>query len=138
MRVIEQLIRHFWKTGSLTRVQAHKLVADGFIKHEDLPGLSRGKFHLYKVAPYESRKTLGLYHYGAFPDMQKLMYSPHYTSDELWHAVEEQKDGSLKHWGVIGGHKPYGHLTTMATIEKHDGYEKAYGKHGWGSTEVPL
>ncbi|QJW97309.1 hypothetical protein FTUN_4879 [Frigoriglobus tundricola] len=38
MRVIEQLVHHFWARGALTREQALFLVGHGFAREEDLPG----------------------------------------------------------------------------------------------------
>jgi hypothetical protein len=40
MRVIEQLVHHFWARGALTREQALFLVAHGFAREGDLPGLT--------------------------------------------------------------------------------------------------
>jgi hypothetical protein len=40
MRVIEQLIHHFWARGALTREQALFLVRHGFARDADLPGLA--------------------------------------------------------------------------------------------------
>ena len=40
MRVIEQLVHHFWARGALTREQALFLVEHGFARNEDLPGLT--------------------------------------------------------------------------------------------------
>lgn len=39
MRVIEQLVTHFWSRGALTRDEAFYLVNHGFIRAADLPGL---------------------------------------------------------------------------------------------------
>jgi len=39
MRVIEQLVHHFWARGALTREQAMYLVNHGFARGVDLPGL---------------------------------------------------------------------------------------------------
>jgi hypothetical protein len=39
MRVIEQLVHHFWARGALTREEAQFLVAHGFAREADLPGL---------------------------------------------------------------------------------------------------
>jgi hypothetical protein len=39
MRVIEQLVHHFWARGALTREQAQYLVNHGFARAIDLPGL---------------------------------------------------------------------------------------------------
>jgi hypothetical protein len=39
MRVIEQLVHHFWARGALTREEALYLVQHGFAREEDLPGL---------------------------------------------------------------------------------------------------
>lgn len=38
MRVIEQLIHHFWARGALSREEAAYLVKHGFAREEDLPG----------------------------------------------------------------------------------------------------
>ena len=40
MRVIEQLVHHFWARGALTRDQAQFLVNHGFARAADLPGLT--------------------------------------------------------------------------------------------------
>jgi hypothetical protein len=40
MRVIEQLVHHFWARGALTREQALYLVNHGFARSADLPGLA--------------------------------------------------------------------------------------------------
>ena len=40
MRVIEQLVHHFWARGALSREQAQFLVAHGFARETDLPGLT--------------------------------------------------------------------------------------------------
>jgi hypothetical protein len=40
MRVIEQLVHHFWARGALTREQALFLVGHGFARESDLPGLT--------------------------------------------------------------------------------------------------
>jgi len=39
MRVIEQLVQHFWNRGALTRQEADYLVKHGFVRESDLPGL---------------------------------------------------------------------------------------------------
>lgn len=39
MRVIEQLVRHFWARGALTRDEALYLVRHGFVREADLAGL---------------------------------------------------------------------------------------------------
>lgn len=39
MRVIEQLVQHFWARGALTRDEAQYLVKHGFVREGDLPGL---------------------------------------------------------------------------------------------------
>src|SRR5437763_1462020 len=39
MRVIEQLVHHFWARGALTREEAQFLVDHGFARECDLPGL---------------------------------------------------------------------------------------------------
>jgi hypothetical protein len=39
MRVIEQLVHHFWARGALTREEALYLVQHGFAREADLPGL---------------------------------------------------------------------------------------------------
>lgn len=39
MRVIEQLVHHFWARGALTREEALYLVQHGFARESDLPGL---------------------------------------------------------------------------------------------------
>jgi hypothetical protein len=39
MRVIEQLVQHFWARGALTREEALYLVRHGFVREADLPGL---------------------------------------------------------------------------------------------------
>lgn len=39
MRVIEQLVQHFWTRGALTREEALYLVEHGFVQESDLPGL---------------------------------------------------------------------------------------------------
>src|SRR5205085_2258983 len=39
MRVIEQLVQHFWARGALTRDEALYLVGHGFVREADLPGL---------------------------------------------------------------------------------------------------
>jgi hypothetical protein len=39
MRVIEQLVHHFWARGALTREEALYLVRHGFAREADLPGL---------------------------------------------------------------------------------------------------
>jgi hypothetical protein len=39
MRVIEQLVQHFWTRGALTREEAQYLVKHGFVREGDLPGL---------------------------------------------------------------------------------------------------
>lgn len=39
MRVIEQLVHHFWARGALTRTEAQFLVDHGFARECDLPGL---------------------------------------------------------------------------------------------------
>lgn len=39
MRVIEQLVQHFWARGALTREEAIYLVRHGFAREADLPGL---------------------------------------------------------------------------------------------------
>lgn len=39
MRVIEQLVQHFWTRGALTRDEALYLVKHGFVRESDLPGL---------------------------------------------------------------------------------------------------
>ena len=39
MRVIEQLVQHFWARGALTREEALYLVLHGFVREADLPGL---------------------------------------------------------------------------------------------------
>jgi hypothetical protein len=39
MRVIEQLVQHFWARGALTRDDALYLVRHGFVRDADLPGL---------------------------------------------------------------------------------------------------
>lgn len=39
MRVIEQLVHHFWARGALTREEALYLVKHGFAREADLPGL---------------------------------------------------------------------------------------------------
>ena len=39
MRVIEQLVHHFWARGALTREEAFYLVKHGFAREADLPGL---------------------------------------------------------------------------------------------------
>ncbi len=39
MRVIEQLVHHFWARGALTREDAQFLVKHGFAREADLPGL---------------------------------------------------------------------------------------------------
>ncbi len=38
MRVIEQLVQHFWTRGALTREEAQYLVKHGFVRETDLPG----------------------------------------------------------------------------------------------------
>ncbi len=38
MRVVKQLILHFWDSGAIARAQADYLVANGFIHEADLPG----------------------------------------------------------------------------------------------------
>jgi hypothetical protein len=40
MRVIEQLVHHFWARGALTREEALYLVRHGFAREADLPGLA--------------------------------------------------------------------------------------------------
>jgi hypothetical protein len=40
MRVIEQLVQHFWDRGALTREEALYLVRHGFVREADLAGLS--------------------------------------------------------------------------------------------------
>ena len=40
MRVIEQLVHHFWARGALTRAEALYLVKHGFARESDLPGLT--------------------------------------------------------------------------------------------------
>ncbi|MCI0703335.1 MAG: hypothetical protein L0241_19830, partial [Planctomycetia bacterium] len=40
MRVIEQLVHHFWARGALTREEALYLVKHGFARESDLPGLT--------------------------------------------------------------------------------------------------
>ncbi|MBP3955250.1 hypothetical protein J8F10_08145 [Gemmata sp. G18] len=40
MRVIEQLVHHFWARGALTRAEALYLVKHGFAREGDLPGLA--------------------------------------------------------------------------------------------------
>jgi hypothetical protein len=40
MRAIEQLVHHFWARGALTREEARFLVAHGFAREGDLPGLT--------------------------------------------------------------------------------------------------
>jgi hypothetical protein len=40
MRVIEQLVHHFWARGALSREQALFLVQHGFARESDLPGLN--------------------------------------------------------------------------------------------------
>jgi hypothetical protein len=39
MRVIEQLVQHFWARGAITRDEALYLAKHGFVKEADLPGL---------------------------------------------------------------------------------------------------
>jgi hypothetical protein len=39
MRVIEQLVQHFWARGAITRDEALYLAKHGFVKETDLPGL---------------------------------------------------------------------------------------------------
>ncbi|MBA4187125.1 MAG: hypothetical protein C0467_03820 [Planctomycetaceae bacterium] len=39
MRVVEQLVQHFWTRGALTREEAQYLVKHGFVREADLPGL---------------------------------------------------------------------------------------------------
>ena len=39
MRVIEQLVQHFWARGALTREEALYLVRHGFVREADLAGL---------------------------------------------------------------------------------------------------
>lgn len=39
MRVIEQLVQHFWARGAITRDEALYLARHGFVKETDLPGL---------------------------------------------------------------------------------------------------
>jgi hypothetical protein len=39
MRVIEQLIRHFWASGELSCAEARRLLASGFVSPESLPDL---------------------------------------------------------------------------------------------------
>lgn len=43
MRVIEQLVHHFWARGALTREEAQFLVAHGFAREADLPGLTESE-----------------------------------------------------------------------------------------------
>lgn len=38
MRVIEQLVRHFWERGAISRDEAQYLVKHGFVREADLPG----------------------------------------------------------------------------------------------------
>lgn len=40
MRVIEQLVQHFWARGALTREEAEYLVKHGFVREADLPGFA--------------------------------------------------------------------------------------------------
>jgi hypothetical protein len=40
MRVIEQLVQHFWTRGALSREDARYLVDHGFVRETDLPGFS--------------------------------------------------------------------------------------------------
>ena len=39
MRVIEQLVQHFWARGAISRAEAMYLVKHGFVRDADLPGL---------------------------------------------------------------------------------------------------
>jgi len=42
MRVIEQLVQHFWARGAITRDEALYLAGHGFVRESDLPGLVVG------------------------------------------------------------------------------------------------
>ncbi|MDB5307448.1 MAG: hypothetical protein JWO38_1650 [Gemmataceae bacterium] len=43
MRVIEQLVQHFWARGTISREEALHLVRHGFVREADLPGLVEGE-----------------------------------------------------------------------------------------------
>ena len=41
MKVISQLVKHFWQRGALTATEAEYLVRHGFVRERDLPGFAR-------------------------------------------------------------------------------------------------
>lgn len=106
MRVIEQLVHHFWARGALTREEALYLVTHGFVRDTDLPGLVDSAC---EVAPgtYEPRPLL--HQNEARRDQERRE-----TADEKAREAEELEDelvgrnaGSRKAGGKKK--KPTGH-----------------------------
>lgn len=98
MRVIEQLVQHFWSRGALTREEAQYLVKHGFVREADLPGFCE----LPEEDEADYRPKL--------PNQSRL-------NDEAVQAeqLEDELTGRNSTGGKKGGKKkPAGHNTAPA------------------------
>ncbi|MCE9567767.1 MAG: hypothetical protein K8U57_37690 [Planctomycetes bacterium] len=105
MRVIEQLVQHFWTRGALTREEAQYLVKHGFVRESDLPGL------------VEDAETVPI------PEPSEAEYEPDPRFDPKAREAEELEDEltGRNSIGKKGGKKkkPAGH--NVAPVATHLG-----------------
>ncbi|MBM3983638.1 MAG: hypothetical protein FJ304_25880 [Planctomycetes bacterium] len=122
MRVIEQLVHHFWARGALSRDEAQYLVRHGFARAGDLPGLAPDDCTPDAPEPVE-------------PEPEPMPAEP--DADERARAAEELEDelvgrnaGSRK----AGGRKkkPTGHdlAPAVAALGAHFAARAAYPAMG--------
>src|SRR5437016_8219712 len=101
MRVIEQLVQHFWARGAITRDEALYLVKHGFVREGDLPGLVEGEQSPdSSAAPSMSKRELGD-HWRALEDEQARQV------EQLEDELTGRNAGSKKRGGKKP--KPSGH-----------------------------
>lgn len=117
MRVIEQLVHHFWARGALTREEALYLVRHGFAREADLPGLLPPEQSEHP--PTDAEGDAREYEREAEADSRAAADKEAREAEELEDELVGRNAGSRKRGGKKK--KPTGHdlAPAVATLAAH-------------------
>lgn len=128
MRVIEQLVHHFWARGALSREEAQFLVDHGFARECDLPGLVEPEREIDPdtYTPLASGSEDDGYHKGADEAIRQAADAKARQAEELEDELVGRNAGSRKAGGKKK--KPIGHnlAPAGATLSAHFAAREPY------------